>query len=96
MTSQPGWWRNRKERKEWARRLRSEDPGWEVVHPVVHPHKVLRRGTRPVINRAASALRIAASTLLRSRSYLGAQYADCVPSLGLPKPSLPWLTASPA
>src|ERR1700739_4207569 len=26
-------WRNRKERKEWARRLRSEDPGLEVVHP---------------------------------------------------------------
>jgi hypothetical protein len=26
-------WRNRKERKDWARRLRSEDPGLEVVHP---------------------------------------------------------------
>jgi len=26
------WW-NRKERKEWARRLQSEDPGLEVVHP---------------------------------------------------------------
>jgi len=26
-------WRNRKERKEWARRLQSEDPGLEVVHP---------------------------------------------------------------
>ncbi|MBV9339821.1 MAG: hypothetical protein JO159_02895 [Acidobacteria bacterium] len=26
-------WQNRKERKEWARRLRSEDPGLEVVHP---------------------------------------------------------------
>jgi hypothetical protein len=25
--------RNRKERKELARRLRSEDPGLEVVHP---------------------------------------------------------------
>src|SRR6266852_4563548 len=25
--------RNRKERKEWARRLQSEDPGLEVVHP---------------------------------------------------------------
>jgi hypothetical protein len=25
-------WRNRKERKDWARRLRSEDPGLEVVH----------------------------------------------------------------
>ena len=26
-------WRGRKERKEWARRLQSEDPGLEVVHP---------------------------------------------------------------
>ena len=26
-------WRNRKERKEWARRLQSEDPGLEVIHP---------------------------------------------------------------
>jgi hypothetical protein len=26
-------WRNRKERKEWVRRLRSEDPELEVVHP---------------------------------------------------------------
>src|SRR6266850_4884970 len=26
-------WRNRKERKEWARRLQSENPGLEVVHP---------------------------------------------------------------
>jgi len=26
-------WRNRKERKEWARRLQSDGPGLEVVHP---------------------------------------------------------------
>src|SRR5262245_38342657 len=26
-------WRNRKERKEWGRRLQSEDPGLEIVHP---------------------------------------------------------------
>src|ERR1700692_214727 len=26
-------WRNRKERKDWARRLRSEDPGLNVGHP---------------------------------------------------------------
>src|SRR5258706_14143371 len=32
MTDQKAW-RNRKERKEWARRLQSEDPGLEVVHP---------------------------------------------------------------
>jgi len=26
-------WRNRKEKKEWGRRLQSEDPGLEIVHP---------------------------------------------------------------
>ena len=26
-------WKNRKERKEWARRLQSENPGLEIVHP---------------------------------------------------------------
>jgi transposase len=36
--------------------------------------RVLSRGTRHVVNRAATALRMAASTLLRSNSYLGAQY----------------------
>lgn len=34
--------------------------------------RVLRRGTRHVVNRAALALRIAAHSLLRSQSYLGA------------------------
>jgi len=33
MTIDKKLWRNRKERKELARRLRSEDPGLEVVHP---------------------------------------------------------------
>jgi len=33
MTVGRKFWRNRKERKEWARRLQSEDPGLEVVHP---------------------------------------------------------------
>ena len=33
MTTDKKLWRNRKERKEWARRLQSEDPGLEVVHP---------------------------------------------------------------
>ena len=36
--------------------------------------KVLGKGTRRVVNRAASALRQAASILIRSRNYLGAQY----------------------
>jgi hypothetical protein len=33
MTVGKKFWRNRKERKEWARRLQSEEPGLEVVHP---------------------------------------------------------------
>src|SRR6202165_1760491 len=33
MTIDKKLWRNRKERKEMARRLRPEDPGLEVVHP---------------------------------------------------------------
>ena len=47
--------------------------------------KVIRRGTRRVINRAATALRIAATTLLRSQSYLGAQYRRLRNKLGAPK-----------
>jgi transposase len=38
-----------------------------------------------VINRAATALRIAATTLLRSQSYLGAQYRRLRATLGAPK-----------
>ena len=44
--------------------------------------KVIRRGTRHVVNRAADALRIGASTLLRSQSYLGAQYRRFRSTLG--------------
>jgi Transposase len=33
MTAEKKLWRNRKEKKEWARRLQSEDPGLAVVHP---------------------------------------------------------------
>jgi hypothetical protein len=33
MTTDKKLWRNRKERKQWARRLQSEDPGLEVIHP---------------------------------------------------------------
>jgi transposase len=47
--------------------------------------KVLRRGTRHVINRAATALRLGATTLLRSQSYLGAQYRRFRSKLGAPK-----------
>jgi transposase len=47
--------------------------------------RVLRRGTRRVINRAATALRMAATTLIRSRTYLGAQYRRLRTKLGAPK-----------
>jgi transposase len=49
---------------------------WLGVCPIndISGGKVLRRGTRRVLNRATVAFRQAASTLLRSQSYLGAQY----------------------
>src|SRR5438094_6138887 len=47
--------------------------------------KVLSRGTRRVVNRAATALRMAAVTLLRSRTYLGTQYRRLRTKLGAPK-----------
>src|SRR6266852_5908061 len=47
--------------------------------------KVLSRGTRRVVNRAATSLRMAAVTLLRSRTYLGAQYRRLRTKLGAPK-----------
>ena len=47
--------------------------------------KVLGRGTRHVVNRAATALRMAATTLIRSQSYLGAQYRRLRTKLGAPK-----------
>jgi hypothetical protein len=47
--------------------------------------KVLGRGTRRVVNHAATALRMAAVTLMRSRTYLGAQYRRLRTKLGAPK-----------
>ncbi len=47
--------------------------------------KVIRKGPRHVVNRAATALRLAATTLLRSQSYLGAQYRRLRARLGAPK-----------
>jgi hypothetical protein len=52
--------------------------------------KVLSKGTRGVVNRAATALRQAASTLLRSRSYLALSIAACAFGLEPQKPSLQW------
>ena len=47
--------------------------------------KILKRRTRKVVNRAATAFRNAASTLVRSQSYLGAQYRRLRTRLGAPK-----------
>jgi hypothetical protein len=47
--------------------------------------KILRRKTRKIVNRASTAFRNAASTLLRSQSYLGAQYRQLRTRLGAPK-----------
>lgn len=47
--------------------------------------KILKRKTRKVVNRASVAFRNAASTLLRSQSYLGAQYRRLRTRLGAPK-----------
>ena len=46
---------------------------------------MLKRGTRRVVNRASIALRLAASTLLRSQSPLGAKFRRLRPNLGAPK-----------
>jgi len=47
--------------------------------------KILNRRTRKVVNRATVAFRSAAMTLLRSQSYLGAQYRRLRTRLGAPK-----------
>lgn len=47
--------------------------------------RIIGRGTRQVVSRAATALRMAASTLLKSQSYLGAQYRRFRTKLGAPK-----------
>jgi len=47
--------------------------------------KILKRRTRKVVNRAATAFRQAATTLLRSQSYLGAQYRRLRTRFGAPK-----------
>ena len=47
--------------------------------------KILHRGTRKVVNRASTALRLAASNLLRSDSALGANFRRLRARLGAPK-----------
>ena len=46
---------------------------------------MIGRDKRKVVNRAGQALRQAASTLLRSESYLGAQYRRLRTRIGTPK-----------
>ncbi len=55
--------------------------------------KVLKRGTRQVVNRAATAFRLAAWNLIRSQSALGANFRRLRSKLGAPKQSQPWLTS---
>ena len=47
--------------------------------------KVYRRGSRHVVNRAATAFRMAATSLWRSRTYLGAKFQRLPSRLGAPK-----------
>lgn len=47
--------------------------------------KVLKRGTRKVVNRAATALRLSAWNLIRSQSALGAKFRRLRSRLGAPK-----------
>jgi transposase len=56
--------------------------------------KVIRPGTRPVVNRAATALRIAATTLLRSQSYLVPNTVASGANWAPRRPLSPWLTSS--
>ena len=46
--------------------------------------RIMKRRTRKVVHRAATAFRNAAVTLLRSQSYLGAQYRRLRTRLGAP------------
>ena len=47
--------------------------------------KILKRGTRQVVNRAATDLRLAAWSLIRSQSALGANFRRLRSKLGAPK-----------
>ena len=60
---------------------------WLDLCPVNHVSggKVIRRGNKKAQNRATAAFRQAATTLLKSQSYLGAQYRRCRSLLDKPK-----------
>src|SRR5207245_2485513 len=58
--------------------------------------KVFRRGTRPVINRAATALRLAATTLLRSEISSVHNIVGSAANSARPRRSPPWPISLPA
>jgi hypothetical protein len=58
-------------------------------------NKVVGRGTRHVVNRAATAPRMAANALLRSQTYLAPSTVVCAPNWEPRRPLLPWPTGSP-
>ncbi len=61
-------------------------PFWACVRTIKSScGKVLRRTTRHVENRASTALRMAASSLSRSKTYLGAKFRRLRARLGAPK-----------
>jgi transposase len=74
-------------RIDGIRKCEAHFASWLGLCPynAVSSGKVLRRGTRKVVNRAATAFRIAAFTLRRSDSYLVAQYRRFRSKLGAPK-----------
>jgi len=61
-------------------------PSWACVRAIRFTDgKVLRPGTRHIENRAATALRMAATNLSRSKTYLGAKFRRLRARLGAPK-----------
>src|ERR1700739_2350355 len=61
-------------------------PGWGSARTIASAGtKCLLEELATVLNRAATALRLGASTLLKSQTYLGAQYRRLRSKLGAPK-----------
>jgi transposase len=59
--------------------------------------KVHHRGTRHVESRAATVFRMTATSLWRSKTYLGAKFKRCAPGSTRPRPSPPWpITGAPS
>jgi hypothetical protein len=83
-------WRNRKAKKELARRLQSENPGLEVVHPNA-------AGTDVGSGAHYAAVRPDRDSqpVRRFECFTADLYRLAAASWALPKPSLPWLIAWP-